>query len=96
MKPDEMNEDELIVYKSALKEFARMAAEYPDMIDNLRANLKFSAATLITNRPNVKTDFGKAVDEMDSFLKACQTGEVDPHAVWRAMDEEESEKMEDE
>jgi hypothetical protein len=90
MQPDEMDDQEMIEYKAVLKKFARMAADHPEMIDNIRASLKFCASAMITNRPETKVEFGKAVEEMDSFLNACQTGEVDPHAFIRSMDEEES------
>ncbi len=90
MQTDEMNEQELIEYKHILKDFAMMAAEHPEMIDKLREAMKFSASAMVTNRPKTKVEFGKLVEEMDSFLNACQTGEVDPHAFIRGMDDEES------
>lgn len=42
----------------------------------------------ISNRPEAVAEFHRLAEEVDSFLSACQTGEVDPHAFIRSLDDE--------
>ncbi|MFH1115816.1 MAG: hypothetical protein V1792_18050 [Pseudomonadota bacterium] len=74
--PDEL---EIREYKLLFRDYARMAVKYPDAIDSLRDWLKQSAALMISNREETVIHFRKLAEEVDAFLAACQTGEIDPH-----------------
>ena len=89
MKGEEMNEtDEKYMkeYKNMLKEYAKMAADYPEMTGQLRAALEASAAMMMSNNPEAVTEFRKVAKEVDAFLQACQTGEIDPRTLWEGLD----------
>jgi len=91
MTNEEMNEnDEEYVreYKKMLGGYAKLAAEHPEMIGELRAALEASAAMMISDRPEAVIEFRKLAEEVDAFLHACQTGEVDPQAVLDRLGEE--------
>ncbi|WP_462270200.1 hypothetical protein [Desulfobacter sp.] len=75
-------------YKSVLKQFAEMAANDPDMIPELRRVLKISAASMLSNRPDTILEFQKLGEEIDSFLSACQIGEIDPHTFIQSFEDQ--------
>jgi hypothetical protein len=87
-KMDEKNEEYINEYKNMIKEYARMAADHPDMIGQLRAALEASSAMMFSNSPEAVSEFRKMVKEVDAFLQACQTGEVDPQTLWEQLDKE--------
>ncbi len=91
MKGEEMTENDeqyLKEYKKMLKEYAKMAADYPEMTGQMRAALETSAAMMMSNHPEAISEFRKVVKELDAFLQACQTGEVDPNTLWESLDKE--------
>lgn len=91
MKGEEMNENDenyMKEYKNMLKEYAKMAADYPEMTGQLRAALEASAAMMMSNNPEAVSEFRKVAKEVDAFLHACQTGEVDPQTLWKRLEEE--------
>ncbi len=90
MQDKESDAEHLKEYKLTLKKFAIMAADYPNMIGQLRVALKASASAMISNRPETVSEFQRLAEEIDAFLSACQTGEVDPHAFIRSLDNENS------
>jgi len=91
MRSDEANASEeryLKEYNRMIKEWAKMAADYPDMTDQLRAALKASSAMMESNRPEAKSEFRKVAEEVDAFLNACQTGEIDPRRIFERLDKD--------
>ncbi|MBF0552030.1 MAG: hypothetical protein HQK60_16035 [Deltaproteobacteria bacterium] len=91
MKSEEVNESEeryIKEYQMMIKDYARMAANYPDMTDQLRTALKASAAMMISNSPEAISEFRKLAEDVDAFLHACQTGEIDPCTLLQRMDKE--------
>ncbi len=75
-------------YKSMLRGFAEMAASDPDIVGQLKDVLKISATAMISNRPDSVSEFQRLAEEVDSFLSACQTGEVDPHSFVQSFDDQ--------
>ena len=73
-----------------IREYARMAADYPDMVGQLRAALETSAAMMMSNRPETVSEFRELANakEVDAFLLACQTREVNPRALLELLDKE--------
>ena len=65
-------------YKSLLSTVARLIAENPNAVDSLRETLKLSAQLMWSNNQQTVIDYRKLTDEMDSFILACKTGEIDP------------------
>lgn len=65
-------------YFEILSGFARMASNYPERIGEMREALKFSASMMISNRPEAVKMFQQACQDVDSFLAACESGELDP------------------
>ncbi len=65
-----------------------MAADSPDMIDQLTAALKRGTAMMKSNRPEAISEFRKAAEEVDAFLHACQTGDLDTLGLFEHLDEE--------
>jgi len=61
-----------------LRTMASMASENPDMIGTLRLAMKTNASSMITNIPGLVIMTAELSDEIDSFLKACELGEIDP------------------
>ncbi|MBM9537113.1 hypothetical protein [Desulfobulbus alkaliphilus] len=88
MLPEEHDDRYIKEYKKMIKEYARMAADNPDMIEEMRASLKASASLIISNKPEAVSKFREIVNELDAFLHACQTGEVDPRALSESLDDE--------
>ncbi len=88
MPPEEHDARYLQEYKKMIKEYARMAADNPDMIEQMRVSLKASAALIISNKPETVSEFREVVNEVDAFLHACQTGEVDPRELLESLDDE--------
>jgi hypothetical protein len=88
MPADELDARYIKEYKKMPKEYAIMAAKHPDVIDQLRAVLSASSVVMISNSPETVLEFRRLAEELDSFLGACQTGEVDPHAFIRSLDDE--------
>lgn len=91
MRSDEANVSEeryIKEYQMMIKEYAKIAADYPDMTDHLRAALKASAAMMMSNRRETISEFCKVAEEVDAFLQACQTGEIDPRRLFERLDEE--------
>jgi len=88
MTMDEADEAYVKEYKKTLKEYARMAANYPDMIGQLRAALAASAAMMMSNRPEAVSEFRGLAKEVDAFLHACETGEVNPKCFLERLDNE--------
>lgn len=87
----EANDSEKIYlkeYKEMIKGFAKMAANYPEMTDQLRVALKTSASLMISNRPDSISEFRKLAEEVDAFLQACQTGEIEPSRLVECLDKE--------
>ena len=80
MKPIEVedkSQEEL--FQEVLKHFSRLIKNHsPERIEEIRDALKFSATHLVSNRPESVNDFRKLAGEMDGFLLACKTGEIDP------------------
>jgi hypothetical protein len=64
-------------YVKLLKKLARIAVNYPEKIDALRDMMKITANLMISNCPEVVKEFHELIEEMDSFLVACQRGEID-------------------
>ncbi len=85
VKWEEQDED----YRAMMKAYARMAADHPERIDNIRSMLKFSAEMMISNRPEVVDQFREAVKELDAFLNACKNGEIEPRKLLERMEKEE-------
>jgi hypothetical protein len=75
-------------FTNMLKEYAKMAADYPEMTGQLRAALEASAAMMMSNNPEAVSEFRKVAKEVDAFLHACQTGEIDPRTLWERLDKE--------
>jgi len=75
-------------YKKMIREYARMAANFPDMIGQLRTALKTSAAMMMSNRPEAISEIRGLAKEVDAFLHACETGEVDPRSLLEHLDKE--------
>lgn len=71
-------EEYLKEYRRMLKGYAQLAAEHPERIDQLREAVEFTASVMISNCPGVVTEFRKLSQEIDAFLQACKTGEVNP------------------
>lgn len=85
---NETDEKYMKEYKNMLKEYARMAADYPEMVGQMRTALEASAAMMMSNNPEAVSECRKVVKEVDAFLQACQTGEVDPQTLWKRLDKE--------
>jgi len=75
-------------YKKMIREYAGMAANHPDMLGQLRAALEASAAMMMSNRPEAISEFRELAKEVDAFLHACETGEVDPRSLLERLDKE--------
>ncbi|MFO7885090.1 MAG: hypothetical protein R6U68_09720 [Desulfobacteraceae bacterium] len=86
MHEEELKAKYLEEYQSTLKEFARMAVSQPNMIDQLRVALKASASAMISNVPEAVTEFQQLAEEIDAFLNACQSGEIDPNKFIQRLD----------
>ena len=65
-------------FTEVLKRFAGLIADRPDMIDSLRESLKLSAQMMMSNKPEAVTEFRDLAGEIDQFMHACKTGEIDP------------------
>ncbi|MFH0825263.1 MAG: hypothetical protein V2B18_21130 [Pseudomonadota bacterium] len=89
MATETPEEREARQYKQLLRDYGRLAADNPDMIGEMRESLKFSAAFIISNRQETVIQFRKLVGELDAFLAACQTGEIDLERFLKALGEEE-------
>lgn len=86
MQSKEQDEKYIREYKKMLKGFAEIAMEHPEMIDQLRIALKSSAALMLSNRPETVSEFRSLAQEVDAFLQACKTGEVDPQGFLKSLD----------
>lgn len=75
-------------YKKLLREIAAMAAKHLGMVGQLRGALEVSAAMMMSNSPEAVTEFRELAKEVDAFLHACETGEVDPRSLLERLDKE--------
>ena len=80
MDNQDMTDRYLEEFRKLLGELARIAQEHPDMIDELTKMMGLSASLMVSNRPDVADDFQTAVQDAQAFLKACQSGEIDPES----------------
>ena len=64
-------------YMKCMRIWVEMAIEHPDLIDEMRRNIKLSASLMYSNRPETVSAFRELSEEIDSVLEACQTGEID-------------------
>jgi hypothetical protein len=74
----EHDERYIAEYQKTLQSYANLVTNHPEIIDQLRDVLKTSARSMVSNHPKAITDFEKMVEELDAFLIACKTGEIDP------------------
>jgi hypothetical protein len=65
-------------YIGLISAYAKMAAEYPDKIEEIRELLAESARSIIGQMPESADQFKKLAIEADAFLSACLNGEIDP------------------
>lgn len=81
------------LYNEVLEGFARLAAQAPDQIDSLREALQFRADFVVSNNPSFISGYQEATAEIDAFLSAIKTGEIDPQSFIQNDDSDED--MED-
>ncbi len=81
--PKEMDEKTYEEFLNLLSTVSEFVVAHPDSIDMLRKALKTSAALMYSNRPEVIEDYQDVTRDVDSFLQACKTGEVDPKGLIR-------------
>lgn len=74
----EHDEAYLAEYRQMLQSYARLVVEHPESVEQVRAALQTSARLMISNRPEAIAHFNQLVQEIDAFLTACQTGEIEP------------------
>ena len=65
-------------YQAMLSIYAQIAAQHPEMIEVLREAIGTSADLIISNRSETIKEFRRLGKELDAFLAACQSGEIDP------------------
>ncbi len=67
-------------HRKLLSTLAEMVIKYPDpeAIDELRKMIRISGMFAMSNVPSFLEDYQGVVTDADTFLKSCQTGELDP------------------
>lgn len=88
MPTEEKGEAYVQEYKKMIGEYARMAADHPEMLGQLRAALQASGAMMMSNRPEAVSTFRELVKEVDAFLHAFETGEVNPQSLLDRLDKD--------
>lgn len=80
IEPDMRNEPESREHRDFLLRIAKIIVEEPERVEDCRETLKYSARMMISNQPEAVSAFQKLVEEVDSFIHACRSGEIDPKA----------------
>lgn len=75
-EPEEY-EEETEEYEEAMAQLSGLIVNHPERIDEIRESLAFSAKYMVSS-PEDKAGFQSLVEDMDAFLSACKTGELDP------------------
>ena len=83
---DQTDEAYLREYKKIIRVCARIAADSPDMVGQMRVALETSAALMTSNKPELTSEFRETAKELDAFLRACETGTVNPRSLLERLD----------
>ncbi len=75
-------------YLKLLSELSSFVTEHPEIISSLRDAIKTSASLMVSNIPEAVSDFRELAEEADSFLRSCQSGEINPESFIIKDDED--------
>ncbi len=76
------NQDKIDQYleehRKLLNDLARIAKDHPERMDELRQMMLLSASLMRSDRSEIVENFQDTAKDAEAFLKACQTGEINP------------------